>query len=118
MTETYPGIENSNASRDKWNARRHGARRRSELESFLVWLDDPDTLLNELVVPDGVYNWQHYLNAEDAALQEKFRFSSDVDGRKKAYATIQQHLAESMVICPLAVLGKTVAITKGVTNVI
>ncbi|WP_432519028.1 ABC transporter substrate-binding protein [Kineococcus sp. SYSU DK006] len=87
------------------------------LDEATIWLDDPDTFMQQWATTSGASNWAHYSDNEVDQLQQQFRFSTDEAGRKAAYATIQAKLADSAHLLPLAVLGRTVAVTDEVTGV-
>ncbi|MCE0764551.1 ABC transporter substrate-binding protein [Pseudonocardia kujensis] len=87
------------------------------LSNATIWLDDPDTFMQQWATTQGASNWARYSDPEVDALQQQFRFSSDEAGRKAAYATIQGKIAESAHQIPIAVLGRTVAVSPDVTGV-
>jgi peptide/nickel transport system substrate-binding protein len=82
-----------------------------------IWIDDPDTVIQNWGVTKGNRNWAHFSNSRVDELQREFRSSTDVAARKKAYAEIQTTIADSAYILPLAVVGSTVAVSKGITGV-
>jgi len=82
-----------------------------------IWLDDPDTVVQNWGATEGAQNWARYSDSTVDKLQAEFRFSSDTGARTAAYATIQEILADSAHVLPLAVVGHTIAVSKDVTGV-
>ncbi|MES2713707.1 MAG: ABC transporter substrate-binding protein [Pseudomonadota bacterium] len=92
------------------------------MNESVIWLNDPSTLTNLAVATKsataGVTNWARYSDAEVDALHERFRNSTDVEGRRAAYQRIQDKLAESAATSnPLVMLGRTVVTSRRVTGV-
>jgi peptide/nickel transport system substrate-binding protein len=89
----------------------------ARLDAAVIWLDDPDPSVDVWVKSTGVANWTHLNDPEIDELHAEFRFSGDADARAAAYATIQELVAESAALVPIALLGRTVAVDPDVTSV-
>ncbi|WP_428671619.1 ABC transporter substrate-binding protein [Reyranella sp.] len=92
------------------------------LNEFVIWLNDPSTLANLGLVTKtptaGFTNWARFSDPEADALHLKFRNSSDREGRKAAYAKIQEKAVESAsTLNPIILVGRTIVVSPKITGV-
>lgn len=92
------------------------------LNEGVIWLNDPSTLSNLGLVTKtptaGFTNWARFSNPEVDELHLKYRNSSDREGRKTAYKTIQEKAAESgSTLNPAILVGRTIVVSPKITGV-
>ena len=92
------------------------------LNEFVIWLNDPSTLSNLAMVTKtasaGVTNWARFSDPQVDELHFKYRNSSDKEGRKAAYQTIQQKAADSAsTLNPIILVGRTIVVNPKITGV-
>jgi peptide/nickel transport system substrate-binding protein len=92
------------------------------LHEATFWLPDPVTLTNSSLVSwsdaGGSGNWSRFDNPRIDELHYKWRNSTDVEGRTKAYQEIQDILADAAANnSPLILIGRTVASSKRIIGV-
>jgi peptide/nickel transport system substrate-binding protein len=92
------------------------------LSESVIWLNDPSTLTNTVVVTKspiaGNGNWARFSDPEVDALHVRYRNSAEEAPRKAAYQTIQDKLAESASTAnPLIMLGRTIVVSPKITGI-
>ncbi len=92
------------------------------LNEGVIWLNDPSTLTNLGLVTKtptaGFTNWARFSDPQVDELHLKYRNSSDKDGRKTAYQTIQDKVAASAsTLNPAILIGRTIVVSPKITGV-
>jgi peptide/nickel transport system substrate-binding protein len=87
------------------------------LSAGVIWLDDPDPSTESTIKTKGASNYTGYSNSEIDDLHARFRFSSDTQGRQRAYEKIQQIVADDVPVLPLVVTGRNTVVNPKISGV-
>jgi peptide/nickel transport system substrate-binding protein len=87
------------------------------LTAGVIWLDDPDPSTDATIKTRGASNHTGYSNSEIDDLHARFRFSSDTQGRQRAYEKIQQIVADDVPVIPLVVTGRNAVVNPKIVGV-
>jgi len=74
-----------------------------------LWLDDPATVVNLWYRSKGFANYSKYENPRVDAIYDQWAFSSDREGRARAFADVQRIVADDAALIPVASANHNVA---------